>query len=384
MTQMERIRRLHAAEAAAGRKATQPGDIPFNYEAITPEWMTHVMCGNHASARVTEVTLDVPDDGTSNRRRIFLKYNAAGDAAGMPPSVFCKATTAVLNRINMALSGGIQSETAFYHKIRPLLDLDVPTAYLATYDPESFGSIIVLEDIAGEVEFCGHATPIDFSRVTSQLDLLAKLHGQFQQNEQYTARSLDMFTWPDFFDRVVSYGHEGASNNGFVAAEEVIPPRLFKRLPEVWPAINFVNQTHRELPATLIHGDCHLKQWFIRNATGTMGLTDWQCATFGNWARDVAYMVTTSLAIEDRRRWEQELLKHYLEALAATGAVVPDFNEAWLRYRQNIVQAMSWWTGTLTPTEDQPDMQPRETSLAFIERFAHAIDDLDALDACKP
>lgn len=30
---------------------------------------------------------------------------------------------------------------------------------------------------------------------------------------------------------------------------------------------------------------------------------------------------------------------------------------------------------------DQPDIQPRETSLEFIKRLSHGIDDLDSLDA---
>lgn len=383
MATIERIREIYEREAAQPKRATQPGDIPFNYEAITPEWMTHVLCKDVPGARVVEVSLDDADDGTSNRRRVFVTYNEAGVKAQLPTSVFCKGSQGLLNRINLALSGGTHSEVTFYQKVRPLLELDTPAAYLATYDPDSFNSIIVLEDIGGDVSFCDHTTPIDFEQIRSQLDLLAKLHSTFYGGSRHNATTLGMLTWPDFFEKVVSYGHEHASNNGFRAAEHVIPPRLFKRYSEVWPAIVYVNQTHRKLPTTLLHGDCHLKQWYVRNSTGSMGVSDWQCATFGHWARDVAYMVTTSLSIEDRRRWERELLGYYLDAMGSKGADVPPFEEAWTRYRQNIVQALSWWTGTLTPTEDQPDMQPRETSLAFIERFAHAIDDLDALDVCK-
>jgi hypothetical protein len=95
-------------------------------------------------------------------------------------------------------------------------------------------------------------------------------------------------------------------------------------------------------------------------------------------------MTATCLAVEDRRRWERDLVAYYLDRMAASGAEVLDFDQTWLRYRQNMVQALSWWTGTLAPTEDQPDMQPRDTSLEFIKRLAHAIDDLDALDACRP
>lgn len=378
-----KIRELYEREEQAGRYATAPGDIPFSYSRITPEWLTHHICRGHLGARVTSFRLDEKDDGTSNRQRIFLTYNDAGNAARLPPSVFCKASQGLLNRINLALSGGTHAEVTFYNKVRPLLSLNIPRCLLATYDPESFNSIIMLEDIGAEVAFCNHATPMTEAEVAGQIELLAGMHGQFFDKPRYTPATLGLWTWPQFFYAVVSYGHEQATNNGFLAAESVIPPRLFKRFKEIWPATCFAVDQHKTLPATLLHGDCHLKQWFKGPAPGQMGVSDWQCATFGSWARDIAYVMATSSAIGDRRRWERDILKHYLGCLARTGAAAPGFDEAWLRYRQNMVSVLSWWTGTLTPTEDQPDMQPRETSLEFIKRITHAIDDLDALAVCR-
>jgi hypothetical protein len=383
---MLQIREQYAAdeaEAAAGKRAVDPSDIPFSYETITPEWLTHLLCKEHPQARVVGFTLDEKDDGTANRQRIFLTYNEAGRAAGLPASVFCKASQGLLNRINLGLSGGTHSEVTFYNRLRPHLVLDIPIPYLATYDPKSFNSIIVMKDLEKEVSFCRHWTPISFELALSQMDLLAGVHSRFQDSPVFNAQSTGLVTWPQFFAAVVSYGHETATNNGFLAAEAVIPPRLFRRYDEVWPAICYGVKTHERLPATLVHGDCHLKQWFIRSSNNRMGLTDWQCASFGHWARDVAYVIATSLTVEDRRRWEKDLVTYYLGQMAEKGAAMPSFDEAWLRYRQNMVSALSWWTGTLTPTDDQPDMQPRETSLEFIKRLSHGIDDLDGLDACQ-
>jgi hypothetical protein len=378
-----RIRELYEIEEKAGRFATAPDDIPFNYTRLTPEWLTAHLCKDHPGALVTEFRLDEKDDGTSNRQRIWLTYNDAGRAAGLPASVFCKASQGLLNRINLALSGGTHAEVTFYHRIRPLLSLNIPRCLHAAYDPDSFNSIIVLEDIAPQVEFCNHATTMSQAEVIGQIELLARMHGQFFDNAEHTTKTTGLVTWPEFFYAVVSYGHEQATNNGFRAAESVIPPRLFKRYDEVWRATCFAVDQHKTLPATLLHGDCHLKQWFKGPAPGQMGVSDWQCATFGSWARDIAYVVATSSAIEDRRRWEKDILRHYLDCLAKAGGAAPGFEEAWLRYRQNMVSVLSWWTGTLTPTEDQPDMQPRETSLEFIKRITHAIDDIDGLDACR-
>jgi thiamine kinase-like enzyme len=139
-------------------------------------------------------------------------------------------------------------------------------------------------------------------------------------------------------------------------------------------------ERHGVLPRGLVHSDVHLKNWYVAG-NGEMGLNDWQCACKGNWGRDVAYCISTALAIEDRRAWERELLQLYLEALRATGASAPDFDTAWTLYRQNLFSALAWWTGTLGQPPEAPKMQPRESSLVFIGRMATAIDDLDALAA---
>ena len=379
----QRIRTIYAEQEAAAKPAVAPDDLPFSYAAITPEWMTHVLCKDVPGAKVVGVRLDDPDDGTANRQRIFVDYNSVGNDGGLPASVFCKGSQGLLNRINLGLSGGTHAEVTFYNRIRPLLNIDTPKTYLATYDPQSFNSIIVMDDIEKDVSFCRHWTPIDLEQATGQMEMLSRLHAPLLENPAFTPASTGLVTWPQFYAAVVSYGHEHSTNAGFLAAEEVIPPRLYARYPEIWPATRYSIRTHETLPATVIHGDSHLKQWYVRKDGGTMGVSDWQCASFGHWSRDVAYCVATSLAIEDRREWEQELLRRYMEMMRSQGAAMPDFDEAWLRYRQNLVSILSWWTGTLLPTADQPDMQPRDTTLEFIKRLTHAIDDTGALDLCR-
>jgi hypothetical protein len=124
----------------------------------------------------------------------------------------------------------------------------------------------------------------------------------------------------------------------------------------------------------------HLKNWFIA-ASGEMGLNDWQCSSKGNWARDLAYVLSTSLSIEDRRASERDLLRYYLDRLHAAGGARIGFEDGWKLYREQLFSALAWWTGTLGQPPEAPKMQPPETSIEFIKRMSHAIDDLDALDA---
>ncbi|WP_313805974.1 phosphotransferase [Sphingobium sp.] len=379
-SRIERIKQRFSEDARNDPPAILPGDIPWRYEAITPEWMTHILCRDHPEARVVRIRLDTADSGTSNRRRIFLDYNEAGRTLGLPSSVFCKATADLLNRILLSTSA-LMSETSFYNQIRPQLAIEAPEAYLATYDPESFASIVMLKDLGDSATFCNHRMRMTKEQVQDQLLLLATLHGHFYRSPQLDGELGHLFRYDQRFaalDR--DHDFQGMCEAGFRAAANVLPPGLARREAEIWPATLRASARHGELPLTIIHGDVHLKNWYITRE-GRMGLGDWQVTSKGHWSRDVVYTIATSLTVEQRRAWEKDLLAHYLRAFAAAGGEAVPFDEAWLNYRQQLLTTLAWWTMTLTPAGDVPDMQPRDITLEFIQRIATAMDDLDTLDS---
>ena len=114
-----------------------------------------------------------------------------------------------------------------------------------------------------------------------------------------------------------------------------------------------------------------------------MGVGDWQTLAIGHWSRDVAYCISAALTTENRRTSEKELLGYYLQKLGERGGPTTKFDEAWLLYRQQMFTALAFWTLTLTPSEQQPDMQPEHTTEVFLKRIATAVDDLDSLDSFR-
>ena len=128
----ERIAAAFARDTAERRPVTAKGEIPPFYESITPQWLTANLAGGHPGAAVTAFRLDVADNGTSNRRRIFIDWNAAGRRAGLPPSVFCKATVDLPNRLLLSASATF-SEVSFYNRVRGDLQIEAPQAYFAGY-----------------------------------------------------------------------------------------------------------------------------------------------------------------------------------------------------------------------------------------------------------
>ncbi|MEJ7935277.1 hypothetical protein WG907_13565 [Sphingobium sp. AN558] len=121
---IEAIRAAFEAETDHDRPVFAADDVPTSYKAITREWLAAVLCGNAPGAAVTDFRFDERDDGSSNRRRIFLHYNEAGQAAGLPATVFCKAAETLENRIVLGVSDTAQAEADFYNLVRPRLDFE--------------------------------------------------------------------------------------------------------------------------------------------------------------------------------------------------------------------------------------------------------------------
>jgi Ecdysteroid kinase-like family len=380
---IDRVTRSYEREKQENIIAVCADDLPLTYEAITAEWLTNVLCAEEPGAQVISYKLDEKDDGTSNRRRIFITYNQAGMDARLPTSVFCKASHALANRITYAFTGVGKIETIFYNKVRPYLDIEIPVPFLANHNDQTFNSIIMLEDLSDQAYFCTEDTAISLEMAEGQMKLLAGIHGRFENNNNINAEVLGLSSWPQFFQACAKNSLEKYCALGFQTAQAQIPPRIFERAAEIWPATLKSVEEHNSLPATLLHGDCHLKQWYVREDTSTpvMGLADWQCCSFGGWARDVSYCIATSLDVEGRRAWERELLQIYLDAYFSAGGTPISFDNAWRLYQRNMLSALAWWTITLTPAPNQPEMQPRGTALKFIARITQAIDDIEALDA---
>lgn len=375
------IKTRHAQEVQQQAIPREPQDIPISYELISDEWLTKVICKDVAGAEVIEHTLDKPDEGVTNRRRIFVKYNAAGKSANLPGSLFCKATQTLESRFMLGLNHGIEGEVKFFNQIRQQLDIEAPRAILANADSQSQNSIVMMPDMSDEVTFCSHTTPITSEQAKNQVKLLAKLHGRFYQSPELETTLGSYHTMEDFYNTTSQvFDFIDAAARGFTAARDVIPAKLFDRAEEVTAVTARSYLIHGELPRTFIHNDTHLKNWYITK-NNHMGLNDWQTACKGHWSRDLAYTLATSLTIENRRAWENQLLELYREQFATVSGVNLSPDEIRLRYRQQMISALSMWTVTFAPKENSPDMQPEDTCIEFINRISTAVDDLESVES---
>ena len=359
--------------------AKSEDDIPCNYESVTAQWLSAVLCKNTAGAEVTSVTMGRGSKGTSARQQFLIEYNAAGQRAGLPTSVFAKGTPDLMTRIAGTVSESMTGEANFYSLIRPELRIEAPIGYHSAFDLSRGRSIHLLEDLVETkgATFCSPRTRIWRTQAEEIVGLLATLHGTYYGSARLDEEFAHIVRWPVEYGRMVrTVNLKKYHHLGFDKARDVIPEALRRRRNEVWPAIIKSTELHNQLPQTIVHCDVHLGNWYTTVA-GTMGLLDWQCLAVGHWSRDLAYAISATLTIEDRRAWERDLVALYLDLFEAHSGVAIG-----LRYRQQMFGALTFWTPTYSPPAFAPkDMQSAETSVEMIRRFAQAIVDLDSLDS---
>ncbi len=384
-TTAARIARWIEQEEQANVKAKRAGDILPSVDAVTTDWLTDVVCRNAPGAQVSDFRIEAVSSGTHARHRLHVTYNEAGENARLPKTLFTKTLPTVETRLFVGITGHARTEGRFYTQLRPELDLEIPLCYQSTVDRESLAALHLLEDVVATTGavFCDYETYVTREMAEDMLDLLAVLHGRFYndprlQNEfKWVVPYVNWFTGGIKKFRIDHYTDEALTQ-----AADVIPATLLKRRDQIWPATVKALQVHKELPLTFLHSDVHIGNWY-QTAAGRMGLCDWQCAAKGHWSRDVAYVISAGLQIEDRRAWEQDLVRRYLDRLQHACGQRFDFDDSWNLYRQQIFHALLMWTPTLCHSEHLPSMQPEAASLAMIERMTAAIDDLDSIGSCN-
>jgi len=359
-------------------------DVPAHIRHITPTWLTVALQATLPGTVVASVSADGDSSGTSVRARLHLHYRTPG--VDQPATLFAKSTPTLVTRIANGLTKTAPTEAGFYRHLRPQLTLEAPRGYYNAFDERSWRSIQIIEDLVATkgATFCAPDRSVSREDAEQIVRQLATLHGQgLPLPEVCAERPRWLSTYPEWWQNALQVvGVKRSHLRGVAAAVDkgVLPAELRGRGPDLWSAFLRSVEAHRDLPATLIHGDVHLGNWYITDE-GVMGLCDWQCVSVGHWSRDLAYALSSTLEIEQRRSWEQYLIRAYLDQLHQNGFTRIDFAYAWQLYRHQLLGALVMWTPTYRPPPLMPDVQPVAVTEEMLRRIGTAIVDLESLSA---
>ena len=254
----------------------------------------------------------------------------------------------------------------FYTEFREQVPVATPRCHAARHSP--WGFVVVLEDLVEAGATLRSSTDaLSVDEANALLGALANMHRQWwgrTESHPWLARN------PRRELKLGALLSPSLCRLGLWRAGSAVPETLHQPIARYARSRRRAQAHMSAGPTTLIHNDCHPGNQFVA-ADGSPGLIDWQLCRAGPWARDMAYLLATSLEPETRRSAEKDLLADYLDRL---GSVAPDFDEAWLAYRRNVVYAVE----AMLVTAAVGVMMPKTTSRTLVNRTATAAADLDS------
>lgn len=344
--------------------------LPMSFEEVTPEWLTEALSPRFPGIRIAGYQRGSIYAGTSSSAQLVLDYAERAGHAGLPEAVYIKGGfNDVMRR---RVWQGLIQEAQFYVHFGDKMPVNISGYFFAGIDEEAKQGILLLEDLsARKVRFGSNLVPVSADLMARILEQMALYHGKFWQapllaDYQHWRTPQRLFL--DWMFRPKNW-------------EEIKTRAYAKLVPQILPDRDFaVRALHRlwsindALPQTLQHGDLHGGNMFFES-DGRPGFLDWQTTFPGAVGHDLTHQMVTAMDTETRRANEVPLLRHYLEALRATGVDAPSFDALFLSYRQNIMHDMSSSVG------NPFDMQNQEITNTTSFRTLHAAADLDLIGA---
>ena len=348
-------------------------NLPRTLDAVDARWLTGMLANRYRGIVVRDLEVVELRNGHTTKMRVKLDLNAVGKAAGIPEHVCLKTNW----------SGGFQDvdihrlEAQFYHYAARPMTIASPDTYFEDWDAGAAGQgLVVMEDLALAGGAFGHSTDhMGVDAVARGLTEYAQIHGNSWEHPllarcEWLPTSMRTSVDSDQLDMMFAYVEknlERADYQALVPRWLTETPQAFKRLYRALGAY----ERAQPGPFSIVHGDSHQGNSYLR-PDGTRIRIDWQLVRKGRPWRDLTYFMVGALTIEERRASERQLLKHYREALVATGAQdVASDEDIWDSYRHWPIYGCQAWLANMD--------EWGQTGYPMNERFFTALQDLDTV-----
>ena len=258
-------------------------------------------------------------------------------------------------------------EAMFYRELAGPSGIRTLRSVFAAVDPITQSNVVLTEDVALEgAVFLDSLSDYSVDQAAQSLEQLATLHTTTWldpacRNAAWLESRLHTYT--------MSRGVAEIRANFAGPLGDGVPDavRDAQRLYDAYKVV--AADVATATPWCVIHGDPHIGNVFL-DRDGHPSFVDWQLVQRGPWYLDVGYHLASVLSVEDRRRSEQDLVRHYLDRVKSSGIEVPDTDAVWRGLQRGMVHGFYLWGITLK-------VDPRKTAV-LLERLGAAVDDHDA------
>jgi hypothetical protein len=308
-------------------------------QALSPRWLTAALQPRFPGIEVSAVAPGPVVDRISTNARFSIEC-----ADGQSQALCVKGYFNEIGRTARYIGA---PEAGFYRYLAATTGVRTLSSVYADIDPATQHGVVITEDVVSQGgTFLDGNSPYTTDQTAQTLAEFARLHAATWADPRYAnvrwldpqlGRVLEVWgesTTVDIIDRNLN------GPNGQGVPEEV---RDAQRLVD----------TYRNLAPSgdwcVIHGDAHVGNLFL-DAAGKASLVDWQLVQRGRWYFDVGYHIASTLTVEERRRSERDLLRHYLDALGSYGVTPPPWDDAWHAIADGMLHGFFLW-GITTKVE---------------------------------
>jgi hypothetical protein len=340
-------------------------DIVTEPAGLTAAWLTDAL-----GARVDAVTSE--QVGTGQMGTCY-RLRLDGDAT-LPSSVLVKLPAAD-SAARALVIGAYAIELRFYREVAPTVAVRVPTVHHQAIDLDTGAFTLVMEDLAPAVQGdqVAGCTP---AQARAAAVNLAGLHGPRWCDPTLSDIEGLAIQGPDdaallaeFYAPALDIFVDGLGDLLEPAAVETLRATL--ALAEAWTL-------GRGERFGLVHGDYRLDNLMFTPGSDVVTAVDWQTLSLGLPARDLAYLASTGLAVEDRRSSDEGVVAAYHAALVGHGVDGYPLEDCWDDYRYAMLQGplVSVFGCAYGARTDRGDAM----FAAMVNRSCAAIRDLGTLD----
>jgi hypothetical protein len=328
---------------------------------LSPAWLTTALGTRFTGIEVREVSSGPVVSRISTNARFTIE---GALPEGLPQDLCVKGYFDIGRGARRA---GVR-EASFYRDLASATGVRTLRSVYADVDEASHANVVITEDVVAQgATFLDSLSEYTPDQTAESLEELAKLHAATWMDP-----SLGRASWltPSLADIARGRGIAEIRTNfeGPIGARVPERVRDAQRLFDAYGVV--AADAAAASPWSVIHGDTHIANVFL-DADGRPSFVDWQLVQRGPWYLDVAYHIASTLAVEDRRRTERDLVRHYLDQLVAGGVELPSEDQVWPDLRRGFVHGFYLWGITLR-------VDPPITT-AMLERLGTAVDDHDAL-----
>lgn len=345
-------------------------NFPTRPEQLSPEYLTE--CFRNDSILADEYVSDIEYQliGTGkmgDNARITLSYDRK--AKGAPDTVIAKFPADDEHARAMAgAQGAYYNEVMFYRDLAPQTSIRTPRIFGSELSEDRTGFLLLMEDMA-PAEPGSQLVGESHEHCQMAVKEAAKLAAAFYGQEDLSSKDYIMSSarddggafgqelmiqyWPVFLERFadglnqqhINFGEHYASHHAHFASR-------------------FTG------PKTIAHGDFRSENLLF--GANSIAVVDWQTVCESSAITDVAYFLGGSVDTENRRAWEQQLVKDYRVELDRGGITLSD-TECWDLYREYSMHGLM--ITVLGACFSSPGERSDKMFLAMIQRhLQHCID----------